>query len=130
VVRWGVTRGLLLDSSLSSNQLRAVNDVIVSAARIAPRKFKALERKDFRAIPQLSRLGEDHIRAMEIVARVLPFRVNSYVVDELIDWERSPDDPIFQLTFPQRGMLAESDFERMKSLLDANASPEAVRHAA
>ena len=36
---------------------------------------------------------------------VLPFRVSQYVLDELIDWSRVPDDPIFQLVFPQHGML-------------------------
>ena len=45
-------------------------------------------------------------------ALVLPFRVNSYVLDELIDWTRVPDDPLFQLVFPQPGMLTGED-ERM-----------------
>ena len=42
----------------------------------------------------------------QVVGHVLPFRVNSYVVDELIDWSRVPDDPIFRLTFPQAEMLS------------------------
>ena len=37
---------------------------------------------------------------MRAVASVLPFRTNNYVVDNLIDWNNIPDDPIFQLTFP------------------------------
>ncbi len=67
---------------------------------------------------------------MEIVAHVLPFRVNQYVVDELIDWERAPNDPIFQLTFPQRGMLSDRDFSRMEQLLGGGAAPDVVRAAA
>ena len=43
--------------------------------------------------------------AVEVVGRVLPFRTNRYVVDHLIDWSRVPEDPIFQLVFPQRQML-------------------------
>ena len=35
---------------------------------------------------------------------VLPMRANTYVVNELIDWSKVPDDPIFQLVFPQPGM--------------------------
>jgi KamA family protein len=54
---------------------------------------------------------------MRVVASVLPFRVNQHVVDELIRWENGPDDPIFQLVFPQRGMLSEAHFERMADAL-------------
>ena len=36
-------------------------------------------------------------------ASILPMRTNNYVVSQLIDWSVVPDDPIFQLTFPQPG---------------------------
>jgi L-lysine 2,3-aminomutase len=58
---------------------------------------------------------------MKAVSAVLPFRVNQYVLDELIDWSRIPDDPIFQLTFPQRGMLSPADFRRMRDLVRRDA---------
>ncbi|MGA0840600.1 MAG: lysine 2,3-aminomutase, partial [Pseudomonadales bacterium] len=54
-------------------------------------------------IPQLEGLSERRRLAMRAVAHVLPFRTNRYVTDELIDWDNIPDDPIFQLTFPQPG---------------------------
>jgi KamA family protein len=57
-------------------------------------------------MPQLRRLSTAQREAMLTVAQVLPFRVNNYVVDELIDWDRCPEDPIFQLTFPQPEMLS------------------------
>lgn len=50
------------------------------------------------------------------LALVLPFRVNDYVLSELIDWSAVPSDPIFQLVFPQRGMLSESDERRLAEL--------------
>ena len=34
---------------------------------------------------------------------VFPMKANNYVVDELIDWSNVPNDPIFQLVFPQPG---------------------------
>jgi KamA family protein len=61
---------------------------------------------------------------MEVVAHVLPFRANNYVVDELIDWDAVPDDPIFQLTFPQRGMLRPGHFQRMAAALAAQGGTE------
>ena len=45
-----------------------------------------------------------------VVSQVLPFKVSSYVVDELIDWGRAPDDPIYRLTFPHRDMLEPEHF--------------------
>jgi KamA family protein len=104
-----------------------MNDVVIPARTPAPRRFKAIERKDLRSIPQIARLPEREVDAMEVVASVLPFRVNQYVLDELIDWSRVPEDPIFQLTFPQRGMLGDDDFASMERLLADGAPAEAVR---
>ncbi len=67
---------------------------------------------------------------MEAVAAVLPFRVNQYVIDELIDWANIPHDPIYQLTFPQPGMLADDDFRRMVRLVERKASADEITAAA
>lgn len=56
---------------------------------------------------------------MEIVASVLPFKSNSYVVNELIDWENFEQDPIFKLTFPVREMLSEEHFQLIEQALDS-----------
>lgn len=83
---------------------------------IAPR-FKVYTHKHLNQIPQLKNLTEQQRFEMDVVASVLPFRVNEYVINELIDWSDIPNDPIFQLTFPQRGMLTEAHFERMANQL-------------
>lgn len=67
---------------------------------------------------------------MRAVAAVLPFRTNTYVVDELIDWMAVPDDPIFRLTFPQGNMLAPADLSRMVDMLRRGAPRQEVRQAA
>lgn len=72
---------------------------------------------NFETIPQVQSLPEDMRFAVKVVAQVLPFKVNRYVVDELIDWSNIPDDPMFQLTFPQKGMLSEDDFNKVADLL-------------
>jgi KamA family protein len=77
-------------------------------------------------LQQLQKLPAEHRRAMETVAHVLPFRVNNYVVDELIDWNDVPADPIFQLTFPQPRMLNPEHFQRMsQALAHGEKSPQA-----
>ena len=67
---------------------------------------------------------------MRAVAAVLPFRVNDYVLEELIDWSSAPDDPIFRLTFPQREMLAPDDFEAVHGLIRDDAPAREVEAAA
>tara|TARA_B100000678_G_scaffold272673_1_gene262315 strand:+ start:1381 stop:2835 length:1455 start_codon:yes stop_codon:yes gene_type:complete len=100
-------------------------------------KFKRQEETSFQAIglhniaksPQWARLSPDLREAVEVVGNVLPFRTNRYVLDELIDWTRVPDDPIFQLVFPQRGMLQSDEYREVRSLLRSDASSDLVTAA-
>jgi KamA family protein len=97
---------------------------------IEPRKFRVYTSKNMDQIPQIQKLPEADRVAMQAVAAVLPFRVNEYVVDELINWDNIPDDPMFQLTFPQPGMLAGEDFSKMTELFATGASKEKIKEAA
>lgn len=96
------------------------------ANAVEGRKLEVLGARQLDRIPQLTRLSAEERLAMKAVAAVLPFRVNRYVLDELIDWDRVPDDPMFQLTFPQREMLDPRDFERMRALTLSDAPREAI----
>ncbi|WP_067666409.1 KamA family radical SAM protein [Nocardia miyunensis] len=75
-------------------------------------------------------LPDDYLRDLRVVSTVLPFRVNDYVADELIDWSAVPDDPIFRLTFPHRDMLPPSIFDAVAELLEAGASRDVLAKAA
>src|SRR5690625_2005469 len=83
-------------------------------------KYKAYLVYNFRTIPQIKYLSDEEKDNIEIVGNVLPFKVNNYVIDELIDWENYKNDPIFRLTFPQKEMLEEEDFITMKNALNSN----------
>jgi KamA family protein len=93
-------------------------------------KYKAYTLSNFRQIPQIHRLSEEQIFAIEAVGQVLPFKVNNYVTEELIDWENIPDDPLFILNFPQKGMLTPLHFEKMAKLLKNGANPGEIRETA
>ena len=69
------------------------------------------------SIPQIQNLPEDQRFQIKVVSTVLPFRVNNYVIEELIDWENIPYDPIFQLTFMQKDMLKDDQFDRVANIL-------------
>ena len=84
-------------------------------------RYRAITERHFDRIPQLASLPGGDQFAMRVVSRVLPFRTNRYVIDELVDWSRVPDDPIYQLTFPQAGMLGEDEFRRVADLVTRNA---------
>ncbi len=79
--------------------------------------------------PEWQTLDAELREAIEVVARVLPFRTNRYVMEELIDWSRVPQDPIFQLTFPQRGMLEPTHFEEIRDLLADEVDPAVLKQA-
>ena len=91
------------------------------------RPFRVFTDRQMSQISQLAKLPEEQQRAMRIVASVLPFRVNEYVINELIDWRAVPHDPIFQLVFPQQGMLSEEHFARMAKLHDSGADAAQTR---
>ena len=99
-------------------------------AKITGRKYKAYTRKDIDRIPELQALPHHKILGIKAVSAVLPFRVNRYVIEELIRWEDVPDDPIYQLTFPQPGMLERKDLSRMMELVWSNAPKLEVEAAA
>lgn len=65
---------------------------------------------------------------VRVVSHVLPFKVSSYVVDQLIDWNRAPDDPIYRLTFPHRDMLDIEHYRLVEQALDGG-DREVIRQA-
>jgi L-lysine 2,3-aminomutase len=94
------------------------------------RTLRTYDTRHIDTLPELARFSPDDRLIMKAVASVLPFRVNNYIVEELIDWSAIPDDPIFQLTFPQPGMLDPADFHRMMALVRSGASKVDVDGAA
>lgn len=81
---------------------------------------------NYRTIPQILSLTEEMIKDIDVVGRVLPFKTNSYVVDELIDWTNVESDPIFTLNFPRHGMLEKRHYTAIEKLLDENADKETI----
>lgn len=93
-------------------------------------KYQSYTLSNFRTLPHISRLTEEQIRAIEVVGTILPFKTNNHVVNHLIDWSRVPDDPIFVLTFPQKGMLLPEHYQEIERLLTSGAGKEDVKQAA
>ena len=93
-------------------------------------KYRAITLHNIANLPQAERLTKEQRFAIDVVSRVLPFKTNNYVVDELINWDDVPNDPIFTLTFPQQDMLSGEHFEEMASLVSKEASRPEIEEAA
>lgn len=100
------------------------------ADKIFPEKYKLYSRKNIDQNLRLKNLPKELLTAIKTVSTVLPFRVNNYIIDELIDWNNIPHDPLYQLTFPQPEMLDKQDFEKMNELLMKKASEKDILAAA
>ena len=85
---------------------------------------------NFRDLPQIQNLSEEKQFEMEVVGNVLPFKANNYVVEQLIDWSNIPNDPIYVLTFPQKGMLKPQHFEQMATTLKKGADKKEIAEVA
>ena len=84
-----------------------------------PVRFRPVTRGNIAKQPEWDLLDAELREGIEVVSLVLPFRTNRYVMEELIDWNAVPDDPIFRLTFPHPDMLSPEQFERVRSLMAA-----------
>ena len=90
-------------------------------------RFRAYGRQHLDRLFGIDRLSREQLAALKAVSAVFPFRVNDYVLRELIDWDDIPDDPIYQLVFPQAGMLDRADFLRLSELLGRGDEGDVLR---
>ena len=102
----------------------------IPVAEFEERRFQVFTDRQLDKIDVIQSLPEETLFEMKVVASVLPFRVNEYVINELIDWDKVPDDPIFQLVFPQKGMLRDDHFQRMATLHREGADKKQIQELA
>ena len=90
-------------------------------------KYRAYTLHKYKELPQIKYLSPQDIEAIEVVGRVLPFKANNYVVEQLIDWNNIPNDPIFTLTFPRKEMLSEEHYNQVLNMLDSDPNDPAYK---
>lgn len=92
-------------------------------------KFTPYNGQTIQRAPQWGRVPEELREAVTVVSQVLPFRTNQYVLDELINWDNIPDDPIFRLNFPHRAMLDDADYATLRDVIAAGDKRQIALHA-
>jgi len=93
-------------------------------------KYRAYSARNFREIPQLKGRSEADLTEIETVARVLPFKTNNYVVDELIDWSDIPADPMYTLNFPRPELLKAGHWKKMETAVSRGRSEAQLKSLA
>jgi KamA family protein len=92
--------------------------------------YKAYTLRNVNEVSQLYKLNKEEIKAIEVVGSVLPFKTNNYVIENLIDWNNIPNDPIYTLTFPRKEMLSAKHFNTMADQLNTTANKEILNGTA
>ncbi|MXW42926.1 MAG: lysine 2,3-aminomutase [Acidimicrobiia bacterium] len=92
--------------------------------------FRTFQLRNLEDVPGFERMSAHQRMVTRVVGSVLPFKTNNYVCEQLIDWDNVPNDPMFQLTFPQEGMLDPENFTRIADLIKADASSADIKAAA
>lgn len=100
--------------------------VNIQPPQFLPRKFKVYQHRQLDKIEALKNIPAEMLFEMKVVANVLPFRVNEYVFNELIDWDKVPHDPVFQLVFPQREMIDPQAYDRMAGLMRRGGNSQEI----
>ena len=123
----GYTNGIRADPSpKQTNPKNAREDAMPPKKQ----KYQPFSSHNFRAIPQLQNISEKHLHEIETVANIIPFKTNNYVVEELIDWNNIPDDPIYTLTFPRRELLKPAHFKTISAAVKNGLPPDDLRTVA
>lgn len=92
--------------------------------------YKSYMLHNYKTLPEVNNLSEELIEAIDVVGSVLPFKTNNYVVENLIDWNNVPNDPIYILTFPQKGMLRHHHYQEVRRAIKNGASKTEIKNIA
>ncbi len=99
------------------NAIIQQSELLIKDAPLTAARFKVYTNKQLSNINQFNTLPEEVRFGVEVAASVFPFRVNQYVIDELIDWQNWENDSIFRLVFPQKDMLSDEHYDALASAL-------------
>lgn len=61
-----------------------------------------------------------------VLTTVFHFKINNYVLENLIDWDNIPNDPIYQLSFPRKQMLSALEYSQLSLLVEHDAPTEQI----
>jgi len=90
-------------------------------------KYKSYTLHNYKEIPQINKLNKEQLFNIDIVSKILPFKTNSYVINNLIEWDNLENDPMYILNFPQKGMLKNKHFNEIEKSIKKGNEKEIIR---
>jgi KamA family protein len=91
--------------------------------KVIKKPMKTYSRVNFEKIPQMSKLSSAQVANIKDLSWLIPFKVNDYVVNELIDWDNWQDDPVFNYVFPNDNMLPKDIISELKDIVGSEQKP-------
>ena len=85
-------------------------------------KYISYSNTTFKNSEYYQRIPVEERKTIDILFRVFHFKVNNYVLEELIDWSNVPNDPIYKLAFPRKDMLTQQQFAEIEGLISCGAN--------
>ncbi len=76
-------------------------------------KFTPYDTTTLKSTPHWTNLPDPEKENFEILTRCYPFKANNFVLENLIDWEDIPNDPMYKLIFPRKEMLSEVHYNML-----------------
>ena len=96
-----------------------------NGVEIKHQPFQKFLRTDIRPLFESKGIIDPDLDAREIVAQVFPFKINQHIINR-INWDAYQDDPIFQLTFPQKEMLHKEEIDAILASKAAGADRDTI----
>jgi L-lysine 2,3-aminomutase len=73
---------------------------------------------------------ESETEKLRILSQLFPLRNTEYVINELIQWNNFRNDPIYQMTFPQKGMVKPGQYRQLRRSYIAETYSKSVTETA
>lgn len=87
-------------------------------------KFKTFNNNTFPSSVYYKLLPNSERENFDILSSIFHFKINTYVADNLIDWDNVPEDPIYRILFPRKEMIREKDFVYLKAAMNTGIPRE------
>ena len=84
-------------------------------------KFRSYTNHNFKQTDYYHQLPLEEKENFDVLSEIFHFKANNYILEELINWQNVPNDPIYQLIFPRKEMLTDKDYQQLKPIITARS---------
>lgn len=90
-------------------------------------EFKSFNNNTFSSTKYYKGLPAEEKENFDLLSKVFHFKINNFVAENLIDWNKAPEDPIYRMVFPRKEMLNDQDYGYLRAIENYGISPKLKR---